>query len=116
AVNVGGQWFNYGWDAFHRRTSKVYPTGTSDEYFYDQGHQMLADRGMLDVSVGGAYTVDEYIWLGGRPVALARSGFQLWGGLAHRYDDTRNDVCSRNGDGVNCGFYFPVTDALGTPV
>jgi len=117
-ARVGGLWYNYGYDAFNRRVAKSYPTGLSDEYFYDQGHQLLADRGRCNlVSGGGCYTMDEYVWLGGRPVAVARGTYQLWAGIAHRYpDDLGGDACGRNGGGESCGFYFPVTDALGTPV
>ena len=74
AVTVNGSVYNYFYDALNRRRYKSYPTGTSDEYFYDLGHQLLVDQWNSSLLPASAVPViDEYIWLGGRAVALIRS-------------------------------------------
>src|SRR5579863_4878500 len=47
------------------------------KYFYDLGHELLEDRGSLSASTPpstGPDPEDDYVWLGGRPVALVRGG------------------------------------------
>ena len=55
---------------------------------------------------------DDYIWLGGRPVAIVRGN--LTSAWAHQADNT--GTCTRNGDPANCRIYFPVTDVIGKAV
>jgi RHS repeat-associated protein len=113
AVVVNGAAYNYFYDGLNRRRYKSYPTGTGDEYFYDLGHQLLVDQGNSSLTPSGATPVlDEYIWLGGRPVVLIRSN--LTAAWAHQADGTGS--CVRNNDPADCGVYFPVTDAIGKPV
>jgi hypothetical protein len=56
--------------------------------------------------------IDEYVWLGGRPVVLVRG--QLSTTYVRQSDATAS--CPRNGDAAACGVYFPVTDHIGKPV
>jgi hypothetical protein len=74
---------------------------------------VLVDRRSSDVVTPVAhYTQEDYVWLGGRPVALVRGKLSnTWTRLA----DTSAD-CARNGEAAGCGVYFPVTDYLGKPV
>jgi RHS repeat-associated protein len=44
SVSVNGAVYQYVYDAVGRRRLKVYPTGTTDEFFYDQD-QLIEDRG-----------------------------------------------------------------------
>ncbi|WP_155893869.1 RHS repeat-associated core domain-containing protein [Cystobacter fuscus] len=113
AVEVNGAFYNYYYDALGRRRQKSYPGGTSDEFFYTGANQLLVDRGSSDVVTPVAhYTQEDYVWLGGRPVALVRGKLSTtWTRLA----DTSAD-CARNGEAATCGVYFPVTDHLGKPV
>ncbi|MGC4122591.1 MAG: hypothetical protein QM765_50080 [Myxococcales bacterium] len=117
---AGGGIYSYYYDANGRRWQKTYPTDETDEYFYDTGHQMLEDRGNDVVAWAAEYrTLDEYIWLAGRPIALV---------LAKLDKDTRYHQldmagsCGRNkespnfGDGSrNCGLYYIVSDEGGRP-
>ena len=101
--------FNYDHDAFQRRQLKAYPTGVTDEYFYDLGHQLLEDRGSYSSSSSAPYPEDTYVWLGGRPVAYVR------GQISSSWTRTNElsspaPTCSRMGDNLPCGIYFVVTD------
>jgi RHS repeat-associated protein len=113
SVSAGGSIYEYFYDANGRRRLKRYPTGEEDEFFYD-GDKLLEDRGNSAVQVGipDAYTLDEYLWLDGRPVALIKSKFDSnW----QRQSDLTGD-CKRNGESAPCGVYFLVTDYLQKPV
>lgn len=113
-LSIGGATYSYGYDAHWRRVLKQYPSGATDEYFYDLGHQLLDDRGSNHVTVSvDSWPIDSYVWLDGRPVVQVRSK------IANNWILT-NDVfgadCMRNDESQACGFYFPVTDHLGAPV
>jgi RHS repeat-associated protein len=113
-LSIGGATYSYSYDGLNRRASKQYPSGASDEFFYDEGHQLLAERGLADVVTAFPYPVDDYVWLGGRLVAVVHG---LLDSSWARQDDTSSAAaCARNGVSQACGFYFPVTDVLGTPV
>jgi len=107
-----GAAYNYYYDSRNRRSMKVYPSSRTDEYFYDLGHQMLEDRGFYSTSQAYPYPIDEYIWLGGRPVVMIRAG--LSSSWARTQDST--GTCQRNSVLASCNFYFPVTDQIGKPV
>lgn len=115
AFGVDGLWYNYAYDAFNRRVTKMYPHGGTDDFFYDLGHQMLAEEGFGD----GAEPriVYDYVWLGGRPVLVVRGLLMnnVW-----QADSSDKDACSRDltsdVERVGCGFYALVTDAIGAPV
>jgi len=113
AVTVQGAAYNYFYDGLNRRRLKSYPTGISDEYFYDLGHQLLIDQGNSSLTTPVSnYPLDEYVWLGGRPVAMIRSN--LTTSWTHQADSSGS--CPRNGDAAACGIYFPITDMIGKPV
>jgi RHS repeat-associated protein len=111
AAQVGGLWYNYGYDAFNRRVRKVKPSGVSEEYFYDDAHLLLGDRGYYSSKTGAA--LDDFIWLGGRPVAMARGGYST----SHaRLPDSAATCLDEAAGFTGCGFFFIVTDVLGAPV
>jgi hypothetical protein len=120
SVSVNGATYNYFYDAFGKRRSKVYPTGAVDEFFHDTGHELLVDQGsdslfssVSPINPPTYFVTDEYIWLDGRPVALVRG--KLTTNYVHLSDSS--SVCRRNGeDAAACGIYFPVTDTVGKPV
>ena len=120
SISLNGATYNYYIDAFGRRRAKVYPTNSAtDEYFDDTGHQLLSDQGNNTMmSSPTAFPLDEYVWLGGRPVVVIRG--QLSTSWSRNSDWTSN--CQRNGDvgpggdTSACGVYFPITDVIGKPL
>ncbi len=115
SYNVGGGVYYANIDAFNRRSSKTYPSGSSDVFRYDLGHQMLEDQGLDHISTSPtAYPIDQYIWLGGRPVVVIRGEMNT----SYNWQDDTTASCGRNDDTQPppCGFYFPVTDQIGAPV
>ncbi|MBI5479873.1 MAG: hypothetical protein HY906_13495 [Deltaproteobacteria bacterium] len=114
-VSVGGATYSYFYDAHNRRRLKVYPSGVADEYFHStDSAQLLADVGNLSLGGGGTRVLDEYVWLGGRPVASVRGLLSAdWSGaLVHGDDDAEG--CGRNDDTeTHCGLYFLVSDEGG---
>ncbi|PTL74919.1 RHS repeat-associated core domain-containing protein, partial [Vitiosangium sp. GDMCC 1.1324] len=109
---VGGAFYNYWYDAQGRRRLKVHPTDQTEEYFYDQDRHLLEDRGFASLSQNAPYPLDEYIWLGERPIAMLRSSFDAsW----NRQPDSEGS-CQRLGGNERCGVYFIVSDHLGKPV
>ncbi|MBZ4398700.1 RHS repeat protein [Myxococcus sp. AS-1-15] len=113
AVNRNGLIYNYFYDAQGRRRLKAYPGGTKDEYFNSYGHKLLTDRGSDGFATAvGHYTTDDYVWLGGKSVAVIRAKFSsAW---ARQADGVGS--CTRNEEAVACGVYFPVVDHLDKPV
>lgn len=112
ALSVNGAVYSYFFDASNRRRLKVYPTGVSDEFFYDVNNQLLVDQGNDALVSPTNHPLDEYVWLDGRPVILIRSALSTsWG----RQPD-ESGSCPRNSEATACGFYFPITDVIGKPV
>jgi RHS repeat-associated protein len=99
--------FEYWYDANGQRRLKVYPDGEEDEYFYGLNSELLEDH--ENCPSCGTNTLDEYVWLGGRPVILLRGNVNSTGALNSDFSGT----CADFG---HCGVYFPVTDYLGKPV
>ena len=121
--NFSYQFFSYWYDTKNRRQAKVHPVNDRVEvYLYDLGHQLLESHGFKNTSTEAPYPTDEYIWLGGRPVAMFRASFTALGdgSKRHRADDSSLSDCGRKGDvgasAAKCGLYFLVTDHLGKPV
>ncbi|MDP3151308.1 MAG: RHS repeat-associated core domain-containing protein [Archangium sp.] len=107
--------YSYFYDAFGRRRAKTTPWNTTDEFFYDLGHQMLTDRGSNTVAASATeYPEDDYIWLDGRPLMIVRSKF-IASTMARAADDP-SLTCQRNGEVGLCGSFELVTDYLGKPV
>jgi RHS repeat-associated protein len=103
--------FNYYYDSKGRRRLKVYPLNLlSDEYFYSVSNQLLEDRSMVSAVYLSGYSVDQYIWLGTRPVAMVKSRFD------GSWLPSQESLCPRRGENAACGLYFIVTDHLPKPV
>ncbi|MEW5738692.1 MAG: hypothetical protein AB1938_07175, partial [Myxococcota bacterium] len=69
--------YSYRYDAFNRRRLKVYPFDSLEEFFYDVGNQMLTQRSGNVVGVATSYTVDDFVWLDGKAIAMVRGSFDL---------------------------------------
>jgi len=104
--------FNYRYDAFNRRRMKTYPFDSEEEFFYDSGQQLLTQRSGNVVGMATEWTVDDYIWLDGMPVAMVRGSFTS---SFTRNLDTQAS-CNRFGEPGACGIYDIVNDYLPKPV
>ncbi|MCY1047444.1 hypothetical protein OV208_39465 [Corallococcus sp. bb12-1] len=113
AVQVNGATYNYYYDALGRRRAKVNPFNQRDEFFHGIGNELLVDQGWNEIYQGSFRVVDDYVWLGGRPLVILRG--KLDATLDERESDTTAD-CRRDGEAAACGVYFPVTDHVGKPV
>jgi hypothetical protein len=97
----------YWYDANGQRRLKVYPDGEQDEYFYGINSEILEDH--ENCPSCATNTIDQYVWVGGRPLILLRGSINSAGAL-------NNDFSGSCADFGKCGVYFPVTDYLGKPV
>ncbi|NNB99215.1 RHS repeat-associated core domain-containing protein [Corallococcus exiguus] len=116
AVRVNGMTYNYFYDALGRRRAKVNPFNRRDEFFHGTGNQLLVDQGwneLVPQTQDNFRVVDDYVWLGGRPLMLFRGRLNATQNV--REPDSTAD-CRRDGEAAACGVYFPVTDIVGKPV
>ena len=105
--------YSYRYDAFNRRRYKAYPFNGQEEFFYDTGQQLLSQRSGNVVGTATQWTVDDYIWLEGKPIAMIRGSFSS--NFATRDLDTTAS-CYRFGEAGACGIYHLVSDYLPKPV
>jgi RHS repeat-associated protein len=110
-VSVNGGYYLYYFDVRNDRIRKEHPTGAVDEFFWTPNHELLEDRGNTQ-EVSGTPALDEYVWLGGRPVMMWRNQFNSsWVRTADG-----SSGCMRYGEPGNCAPYFPITDLIGKPI
>jgi hypothetical protein len=76
---------------------------------------LLEDVGLPHLSSPTTRSVDDYVWLAGRPIAQLR-GQLLSSGQRSTVPDLSGAMCERLSDGSKCDFYFIVTDHIGKPV
>lgn len=119
AYNGPGVWwpstYQYFYDAFNRRRIKVFPTGTTQEFFYDSGHNLLSD--VTPVSINGTtFTIEDTVWLDGAPVAAIRGSLYHNGSAYVRGDESATATCSSLSDGAFCNAYMLISDRLKRPV
>ncbi|MFP2928433.1 RHS repeat-associated core domain-containing protein [Pyxidicoccus sp. 3LG] len=113
-ASVNGLTYQYFYDAFGRRRAKLHPfNGVRDEFFHDSRGTLLVDQGWKDVLQPGYRTVDDYVWLAGRPLLMVRG--RLDASADTRLPDTSTE-CGRDGEPAACGERFMVTDHIGKPV
>ncbi len=115
ASSTSAAWYNYFYDSDRERQLKVDPLGGENYFFWGGDHQLLEDVGPANTA--GLRSVDEYIWLDGRPLAVFRAGLRVpqYGNL-HVDERSRTTACDRDGDGVSCQPFFLVTDIVQRPV
>ncbi|MEW5741188.1 MAG: RHS repeat-associated core domain-containing protein [Myxococcota bacterium] len=89
---------------------------SGQEFFYDLGHQLLTETSPENVAGTSTYTLEDYVWLDGAPVAIIR-GRLVWNGSAWvRATEAATTTCTKLSDGGFCGRYYVVTDAQARPV
>ncbi|MBL8912071.1 MAG: RHS repeat-associated core domain-containing protein [Archangium sp.] len=110
--------YSYYFDAFGRRRLKVLPTGATQEFFYSFDNKMLVDQPPTTPNTGASYTIEDYIYLAGAPVAAFRSLWVSSGGTFARQptSDSSSTACEKLSDGGKCGLYHLVTDLQQRPV
>jgi RHS repeat-associated protein len=107
------------YDAFNRRRYKANALGSGQEFYYGLDKNLLVDQAWNN-SKGVKATLDEYVWLDGRPVLAIRSKVDQVGvheGDAFESQDT-GQKCSRPMDdgAVSCGVFHLVTNLQSFPV
>ncbi|MEW5741266.1 MAG: RHS repeat-associated core domain-containing protein [Myxococcota bacterium] len=111
SVAVNGATYQYLYDAKGRRRLRVYPVRDTDEYFYEGG-ALLEDRGQVSLTAPGNInytpdlTLDEYVWLGGMPVAVVKTR------LTVAFARSTSTNYARNDEYDACGTLYPVSDYL----
>lgn len=112
--NSAGGSYSYFYDALGRRRAKMTPWSSTEEYFYDTGHQLLADRGGNTIgSTPTQWPEDDYLWLDGRPIHIIRSRFDP---TTFVRTEGNTNWCTRNGVQQVCASWSVITDYLGKPV
>lgn len=111
--------YEYFYDADNRRRIKTYASGAQDEFFFRPAStELLSDVGNSEVYGPQTHPTDDYVWLGGMPVAVVRGRLDA---QMQRMEDQNGD-CGRNGASITptgvsvgsaCGVYFPVSDPQG---
>jgi RHS repeat-associated protein len=107
------------YDAFNRRRYKSHALGFGQEFYYGLEKNLLVDQAWNN-SKGVKATLDEYVWLDGRPVIAIRSkvdGVGVHEGDAFEGQDLAQK-CSRPMDdgAVSCGVFHLVTNLQSFPV
>lgn len=108
--------FNYFYDAQNRRVRKQYPNGDIDGYFWGGEKELLMETAPSSVG-GGKRTMDEYLWLGGRPVLTIRSKYDEQASWA-RFSGLNDwySSCERRDEAGTCRPNAIITDVIGKPV
>jgi RHS repeat-associated protein len=107
------------YDAFNRRRYKAHALGYGQEFYYGLDKNVLVDQAWENKK-GARTTLDEYVWLDGRPVIAIRSNVDAVGvheADAFEYQDVQGQ-CSRPMDDekVSCGAFHLVTNLQSFPV
>lgn len=111
---AGSASYHYFYDAFNRRRIKSYPFDAKDEFFHGLSNELLSSVGSNRIGTPTSLVVDDYVWLGGRMVALIRGGFVGAGPSIRKNDD--DFACSRLGEAGHCGVQFVLSDQQSKPV
>ncbi len=123
AVAVNGTssnaaWYLYFYDIARKRTMKMDPLGREQFFFWSENHELLEDVGAAQFE-DGFRPVDEYVWLGGRPVAVLRGGLESGHETGQQHiPENEGRVCQKDGEepGFRCQGFFLVTDVVGRPL
>ncbi len=115
----GGSWvpLEMYYDAFNRRRYKADALGHGQEFYYGLEKDLLVDQAWDDKK-GVTTTVDEYVWLDGRPVIAIRSNVDPKGVHevdAFEYQDNQRQ-CTRPDEKMSCGVFHLVTNLQRFPV
>lgn len=115
-VQGGNQTFNYFYDPQNRRVRKQYPNGDLEGYFWDADKRLLMETAPENVG-STRQVMDEYLWLGQRPLLMLRSSYNVSGNSWQRdRADWDSGWCVRRGAALECRPYGIVSDVLAKPV
>jgi RHS repeat-associated protein len=106
--------FNYFYDAQNRRIRKQYPNGDIEGYFWGGGRELLMETSPRNIG-DTPRTMDEYLWLAGRPVLSIRSLWAKGGTWVREKADWYTD-CARRGEAGTCRPHAIITDVIGKPI
>lgn len=104
--------YDYFYDALGRRRMKVDPFSNGTEFMYDLGHQLLVDQ-VWFTNYETTASLDEYVWLDGRPVVAFRGNLNPAGGhWPEELSSAPQAICYRPGEEGNqhCGAYHLVSN------
>lgn len=108
--------FNYFYDAQNRRVRKQYPNGDLEGYFWGSEKELLMET--APTSIGRPErTMDEYLWLAGRPILSIRSTFdesESWARVSGVDDWAAS--CERRDEAGSCRPNAIITDVIGKPI
>jgi RHS repeat-associated protein len=112
---------SYYYDANRRRIAKDVATGAREFYHWSPARELLDDVGYPEscqlFPPRFCRAVDDYVWLGGRPVLQIRSSAIDTTGQEQYYPAADGTgLCNRWGQGAECDAYFIVADQVGRPV
>lgn len=114
--NFGSQSFNYYYDTQNRRVRKQYPNGDIEGYFWSTDRRLLMETAPENAQAA-PQVMDEYLWLGQRPLLMLRSSYLVSNGQWTRdRPDWDSGWCVRRGEAIQCRPYGIVSDYLGKPV
>jgi RHS repeat-associated protein len=106
------------YDAFNRRRYKANALGYGQEFYYGLQKDLLVDQAWSNSKV--ETTLDEYIWLDGRPVMAIRGRVDIGGTHLEDYyysgDGARKCARPMDDGAVACGFFHLVTNLQSFPL
>lgn len=121
-----GLHYEYFYDRDNKRIEKVYPNGATEDFFYDLEKRLIAERSFAGVHEDESNFIwDEYIYLGGMPIAMIRSTVDNRSSYTQvaDFEGAEGDIyisgsgaCSRRNEWGFCAIVQLVADYQGKPV
>ncbi len=107
-----GTW-RYTYDIGNRRRQKESPIGAVSFFTYDLSQALLEERRIP--AVGEKATVENYVYLGGQLVLVARARVDPAGG-SRQLAGSGCEGLQHDLGPLSCGWRYPVVDYLGKPI
>ncbi|MDP3500224.1 MAG: RHS repeat-associated core domain-containing protein [Myxococcales bacterium] len=110
--------FNYFYDSQNRRIRKQYPNGDVEGFFWGGARELLMETAPTAIG-SGERTMDEYVWLAGRPVLMLRSLYgkdEEWLRRQADWASLSEGLCPRRDETGTCRPNAIITDIISKPV